>query len=124
MASSKATTVAAYLEELPAERREVVSKVRDVVRENLPKGYEEIMGHGMIMYSVPLKVLSDTYNGHPPCYAALAAQKNHDAIYLMCVYGTAERAGSSRMTSGRRGRSSTWGKRASGSGNSRTFRST
>jgi uncharacterized protein YdhG (YjbR/CyaY superfamily) len=92
MASSKATTVAAYLEELPAERREVVSKVRDVVRENLPKGYEEIMGHGMIMYSVPLKVLPDTYNGHPPCYAALAAQKNHYAIYLMCVYGIAERA--------------------------------
>ena len=70
MASSKATTVVAYLKELPAGRREVVSKVRDIVRKNLPNGYEELMGYGMIMYSVPLEVLPDTYNGHPLCYVA------------------------------------------------------
>ena len=92
MAGSEATTVAAYLKELSAERRDVVRKVRDVVRKNLPKGYLEMMGYGMIMFSVPLEVLPDTYNGHPLCYVALAAQKNYYAIYLMCVYGTAERA--------------------------------
>lgn len=92
MAGSKATTVAAYLKELSAKRRDVVSKVRDVVCKNLPKGYLEMMGYGMIMFSVPLEVLPDTYNGHPLCYVALAAQKNYYAIYLMCVYGTAERA--------------------------------
>ena len=87
MASSKATTVAAYLKELPVERRAVVSAVRDVVRTHLPAGYEELMGYGMIMYSVPLARLPDTYNGHPLCYAALAAQKNYYALYLMTVYG-------------------------------------
>ena len=70
MAGSKATTVAAYLKELSAERRDVVRKVRDVVRKNLPKGYLEMMGYGMIMFSVPLEVLPDTYNGHPLCYVA------------------------------------------------------
>jgi hypothetical protein len=92
MAGSKAKTVAVYLKELPAERREVVSKVRDLVRKHLPKGYEELMGYGMIMYSVPLAVLSGTYNGHPLCYVALAAQKNYYALYLMCEYGSAEDA--------------------------------
>jgi uncharacterized protein YdhG (YjbR/CyaY superfamily) len=92
MAASKATTVAAYLEELPAARREVVCEVRDLVRKHLPKGYVEMMGYGMIMYSVPLTVLPNTYNGYPLCYVALAAQKNYYAIYLMCVYGTADRA--------------------------------
>jgi hypothetical protein len=92
MASSKTTTVAAYLDELPADRREVVSKVREVVRRNLPKGYEELMGYGMIMWSVPLTVLPETYNRHPLCYVALAAQKNYYAIYLMSVYGTAKNA--------------------------------
>src|SRR5512133_1292434 len=53
----------------------------------MPKGYKEAMGYGMIMWSVPLSVLPDTYNGHPLCYAALAAQKRHFALYLMGPYG-------------------------------------
>lgn len=85
MAQSKAKTVAAYLEELPPDRRAVVSELRDLVRKHLPKGYEELMGFGMIMYSIPLKVLPDTYNGYPLCYVALAAQKNYYALYLLTI---------------------------------------
>lgn len=56
MASSKAKTVAAYLQELPAERRKVVSAVRDVVLKHLPKGYREEMAAGLITYAVPQDV--------------------------------------------------------------------
>jgi hypothetical protein len=87
MASSTAKTVDAYLDSLPADRRVVISTVRDVVRKNLPKGYVESMGYGMISYSVPLTRLAETYNKQPLMYAALAAQKNYCAIYLMGVYG-------------------------------------
>lgn len=87
MVMSKATTVADYLAELPADRRKTISKVRAVIRKHLPKGYEETIGYGMICYSVPLSVFPDTYNGRPMCYAALAAQKHYCAIYLMNVYG-------------------------------------
>ncbi len=41
----------------------------------------------MPCWSVPLETYPDTYNGQPLCYAALAAQKNHFALYLMSVYG-------------------------------------
>lgn len=92
MAATRAKTVAEYLKELPADRRRVVSAVRDLVRKNLPQGYEEIMGYGMIMYSVPLSRFPDTYNGHPLCYVALAAQKNYFTLHLMSVYGNAEHA--------------------------------
>jgi len=81
-------TVAAYLASLPADRRAEVARVRRVIRKHLPKGYKEAMGWGMIMYGVPLKVYPDTYNGHPLCYAALAAQKNYSSLYLMSVYGS------------------------------------
>jgi hypothetical protein len=37
---SKAKTVRQYLAELPQDRRKAISAVRDVIRENLPKGYE------------------------------------------------------------------------------------
>jgi hypothetical protein len=86
MAMSRATTVAAYLAELPPERRAVMSAVRKTVLKHLPAGYRESMGFGMICYGIPLSVYPDTYNGAPLCYAALAAQKNHYALYLMCAY--------------------------------------
>jgi len=91
MVMSAARTAEAYLAELPPERRAVVSAVRDVVRAHLPAGYAEEMGFGMISYVVPLSRQPDTYNGKPLCYAALAAQKNHFALYLMCAYADPER---------------------------------
>lgn len=91
MASSKATTVAAYLKSLPADRRKVVSTVRDVVLENLPEGYRESMNFGMICYEIPLERHPKTYNGQPLMYAALAAQKNYYALYLMGAYADSKR---------------------------------
>jgi uncharacterized protein YdhG (YjbR/CyaY superfamily) len=87
MVMSKATRVADYLAELPADRRKTISAVRAVIRKSLPKGYKESVGYGMICYSVPLSTYPDTYNGQALCYAALAAQKNYCALYLMNVYG-------------------------------------
>ena len=84
---SKAKTVQAYLKVLPADRREAISAVRKVILKNLPKGYQETMLWGMITYSIPLKTYPNTYNKQPLCYAALASQKNHMAVYLMNVYG-------------------------------------
>lgn len=86
MATSKAATVEEYLAELPAERREVVSKVREIVKRNLPKGYNETMQWGMIFYGLPLSRYPKTYNGEPLEYVALAAQKNYYALYLMGPY--------------------------------------
>ena len=86
MAISTAATVEEYLAELPAERRAELSRVREVIRRNLPKGYVEGMGFGMIGYTLPLDRYPDTYNGQPLCYAGLAAQKNHLAVYLMGAY--------------------------------------
>lgn len=86
MAKSGAATVEAYLAELPEDRRAVVSAVRDVVVRNLPQGYRETVGWGMISYELPLARYPDTYNGKPLAYAGLAAQKNHYALYLTCVY--------------------------------------
>lgn len=90
MARSNAATVEQYLAELPAERREVVSKVRELVRRNLPQGYTETMNWGMISYELPLERYPNTYNGQPLSYVALAAQKNYYALYLMSAYQDSE----------------------------------
>ena len=86
MASSKASTVEEYLQELPEDRAAVVSEVRDVILKSLPRGYEETMNWGMIAYEIPLERYPDTYNKQPLMYMALAAQKNHYAVYSSGVY--------------------------------------
>ena len=91
MVSSKAATPEAYLAELPPERAALISHVRDLVNAHLPPGYVERMSWGMISWEVPLERYPDTYNGQPLAYAGLAAQKNHCALYLNCVYASEAR---------------------------------
>ena len=83
----KASTVSAFLSELTPEERTDIQQVRDVVRKNLPRGYEEGLNYGMICYTIPLSRYASTYNGQALCYAALAAHKSFNTLYLMNVYG-------------------------------------
>lgn len=83
---SEATTVEAYLDELPADRRGAIERVRRLILDHLPDGYEEVMNWGMITYQIPLETYPDTYNGKPLMYAALASQKRHMAVYLTAIY--------------------------------------
>ena len=91
MARSDAPTPQAYLAELPADRAAEIARVRDAVNAALPGGYVERMAWGMISWEVPLETSGKTYNGQPLVYAALAAQKNHNALYLNCIYPSEER---------------------------------
>jgi hypothetical protein len=90
---SKATTVAQYLAELPQDRRAAIEAVRKVILDNLDKDYEEGMQYGMIGYYVPQRVYPAGYHCDPKqplTFAALASQKNHMALYMMCVYASGE----------------------------------
>ena len=90
MVRSAAATVEEYLQELPPDRREDIQLVRELVLDNLPPGYVETMNWGMITYEIPLDRYPKTYNSQPLMYAALASQKRHMALYLMCVYSHQE----------------------------------
>ena len=87
---SKAETVAAYLDELAPDRRAALEAVREMILSNLPTGYEEAMNWGIITYQLPLAIYPDTYNGQPLMVAALAAQKQHMAVYLTGIYADEE----------------------------------
>ena len=110
MVSSKAATPEAYLDELPPDRRAAIAHVRDLVNANLPPGYEETMAWGMISWQVPLATCPDTYNGQPLLFAALAAQKNHNALYLPCVQASEERTRRLKQANAERGRKLDMGK--------------
>ena len=84
---AKPTTPKDYLASLPDDRRAAITKMRKVILDRLPKGYEEHVAWGMLAYSVPLSVLPDTYNGEPLGYAAIGSQKNYMTVHLMPLYG-------------------------------------
>lgn len=80
-------TVPDFLAALPPGRRSEVELVRSVIWQNLPSGYEETISKNMLVYQVPFDVYSDTYNGHPLWYVALASEKSYLSLHLLSVYG-------------------------------------
>ena len=86
---SKATTVGQYLKELPEDRRVAVSAIRSMILKNLDKDFEEGIQYGMIGYYVPHRIFPDGYRCDPKQplpFVSVASQKNHMAVYLMCIY--------------------------------------
>ena len=87
---SKAKTPDAYIDELPEDRRQAVSKLRKEIKKNLPKGFQECMNYGMIGYVVPHSLYAEGYHCDPKQplpFMNLASQKNYISVYHMGVYG-------------------------------------
>ena len=72
-----------YLAGLAPERRKDLEKVRRLVGDALPDGYEEGFIYGMISWFVPAARCPRTYNGQPLVIVALASQKQYMALYLL-----------------------------------------
>ncbi len=86
---SKANTPEEYLAELPEERRIVVQKLREVVLQNLPKGFKEVISYGMLGYVVPHEIYPDGYHCTPKLplpFFNIASQKNSVNIYNLVIY--------------------------------------
>ena len=86
---SKALTPDAYMAEIPKERQAAFKKLRAVIKKNLPKGFKESMGYGMMGYSVPHSMYPAGYHCDPKQplpFMGLASQKNFIAVYHMGVY--------------------------------------
>lgn len=90
---SKAKTPEEYINELPEDRKKVISKLRKTILDNLPDGFEETMGYGMIGYVVPHSIYPDGYHCDPTTplpFISLASQKNHIGFYHMGIYSDPE----------------------------------
>jgi uncharacterized protein YdhG (YjbR/CyaY superfamily) len=87
--TSKATTINQYLEELPEDRKDIITKIYKGIKKNLPKGFEDCMSYGMIGFVVPKTTYPNGYHCDPKLplpFINIASQKNHIAIYHMGLY--------------------------------------
>lgn len=84
-----AATPDEYIDSLPEERRAAISAIREVINKNIPEGFEESVGYGMMGWSVPHSLYPAGYHCNPQQalpYMGLASQKNHIAVYSMSLY--------------------------------------
>ncbi|PTM06867.1 MAG: hypothetical protein DA407_11210 [Bacteroidetes bacterium] len=82
-----------YISQIPEERQEVMKKLRKVIQDNLPKGFEEGMNYNMIGYYVPHSIYPDGYHCDtklPLPFMNIASQKNFVAVYHMGMYAKKE----------------------------------
>lgn len=88
-----ATNADEYIALLPDDRKEPVTKLRSLIKKNLPKGFEETISSGMICWVVPHKTYPAGYHCDPKQplpFLSLASQKNNISLYHMGLYGDPE----------------------------------
>jgi len=86
---STANTPKEYIDSLPEDRKQAIKKIRAAILKNLPKGFKEVMGYGMIGYVVPHTLYSKGYHCNPNLplpFMNVASQKNFIALYHMGIY--------------------------------------
>jgi hypothetical protein len=83
---SKATTPAGYIAELSPERGQAISDIWEAVNANIPEGFVEHMGSGMLGWVVPHSLYPPGYHCDPSLplpLIGLASQKHFIALYHM-----------------------------------------
>ncbi|WP_321376306.1 DUF1801 domain-containing protein [uncultured Draconibacterium sp.] len=85
----EANTPDEYIAQLAEKRQQAVSKLREIIKKNLPNGFEETLSYGMIGYVVPHSVYPAGYHCDPKLplpFINIASQKNFVALYHMGIY--------------------------------------
>ncbi|MHB1279475.1 MAG: DUF1801 domain-containing protein [Bacteroidia bacterium] len=78
-----------YMSLLPPDRIEPMLRLREVIIENLPDGFSESPGYGMLGYCVPHSIYPAGYHCNPKDplpFMGIASQKNFIAFYHMGMY--------------------------------------
>lgn len=85
----KAASVEDYIRQVPEDRQESLKKLRNIIKDNLPKGFQEGIQYGMIGYFVPHSIYPDGYHctpSEPLPFMSFASQKNSVNLYHSGIY--------------------------------------
>ena len=87
----KPVTPDEYVAGLPDDRKMAVAAIRDTINKNIPKGFEERIGMGGIMWAVPHSQFPAGYHcdpSKPLMLMSIASTKGHVALHHMGLYGS------------------------------------
>lgn len=78
-----------YLDSLPMDRKLSMERLRTIILNNLPEGFEETICYGMITYVIPHTTYPKGYHCNPKQalpFLSIASQKNFISVYHMGMY--------------------------------------
>ncbi len=78
-----------YINALSPDRKEILTRLRQTVREHLPAGFQEEMTYGMPGFVVPHSLYPAGYHANPKLplpFISMASQKNYVSFYHMGLY--------------------------------------
>jgi len=81
--------IEAYIKKFSEQDQAVLQKMRIVIKDHLPKGFEEQLNYGMIGYVVPHSIYPKGYRCDPKLplpFMGIARQKQAFTLYHMGIY--------------------------------------
>ena len=85
----KSKTILKYISQLTEDRKEPISKLRNIINQNIARGFSEEINYGMIGWVVPHSLYPEGYHCDPKLplpFMGIASQKHFIAVYHMGVY--------------------------------------
>ena len=89
--TSNTKTPDEYIDQLPEDRKDPISKLRKIINQNIDKGFSEEINYGMIGWVVPHSLYPDGYHCNPKLplpFLNIASQKHFVAVYHMGIYAS------------------------------------
>lgn len=89
----KSTSPDDYINQLPDDRKFVISKLRTLILKNIPAGFEETISYNMLAFVVPKSIYPAGYHCKPEeplPFISIASQKNFIALYHIGIYANEE----------------------------------
>lgn len=86
---SVAKELGEYMEKIADNHKFSVNKLREIVKQNIPFGFEEMLNYGMIGYVIPHDLYPKGYHCDtklPLPFINIASQKNFVAFYHIGLY--------------------------------------
>ena len=87
----QANTPDEYIDQIPEDRKDPISKLRKIINQNIDKGFSEEINYSMIGWVVPHSLYADGYHCNsklPLPFLSIASQKKFVAVYHMGIYAS------------------------------------
>ncbi len=88
-----AKNVAEYIEQIPDNQKELFLSILNIIRKNIPQGFEECINYKMPSWVVPHSLYGSGYHCDPKLplpFLAVGIQKNSVNLYHMGIYADTE----------------------------------
>lgn len=89
----KATSPEDYIDQLPEERKEVVTRIYNIFKNAMPEGFAYQLNYGMPSAVIPHSLYEGGYHCSPELpvpFVSVASQKNFVALYHSGIYSIPE----------------------------------